>query len=103
MLDNNLVYGEPRSIVTPFMRSFLSTYMVSIRELDHSKVSFVYVKAMSNDHAYDVAKQIVEPKGYIVKDVTNPGDELYGLTSTEVSPYFGGKYLNTLPEPTHYA
>ena len=48
MLDNSLVYGEPRSVVTPFLKSFLSTYMIRIRKLDeHEDVSFVYVKALS--------------------------------------------------------
>ena len=103
MLDNNLVYGEPRSIVTPMLRSFMSTYMIRIRKLDeHEDVSYVYVKALSNDHAYTVAKMIVEPKGYIVKSVIEPGDELYGLTSGGVNPcYFGGKYLDHLPEPAY--
>ena len=103
MLDNSLVYGEPRSVVTPFLKSFLSTYMIRIRKLDeHEDVSFVYVKALSNDHAYEVAKAVVEPEGYIVKTVIEPGDELYGLTSGAVNPcYFGGKYIDHLPEPAY--
>ena len=104
MLDNNLVYGEPRSIVTPLLRSFMSTYMIGIRMrvADKSDLSFVYVKALSSDHAYTVAKMIVEPKGYIVKSVDRPGDELYGNEEGGMSaPYFGGKYINTLPEPAY--
>ena len=103
MLDNSLVYGEPRSVVTPFLKSFLSTYMIRIRKLDeHEYVSFVYVTALSNDHAYEVAKAVVEPEGYIVKTVIEPGDELYGLTSGAVNPcYFGGKYIDHLPEPAY--
>lgn len=103
MLDNNLVYGEPRSIVTPLLRSFMSTYMIRIRKLDvHNADSYVYVKALSNDHAYTVAKMIVEPEGYIVSGVVDPGDELYGLTGNSVnSCYFGGKYVDYLPEPAY--
>ena len=45
---------------------------------------------------------IVEPEGYIVKTVIEPGDELYGFTKGAVNPcYFGGKYLDYLPEPVY--
>jgi len=104
MLDNNLVYGEPRTVVTPLLRSFMSTYMVGIRKriADKSDLSYVYVKALSNDHAYEVASKIVSEKDWIVKSIDNPGEELYGLTEgARGAPYFGGKYLNTLPEPAY--
>lgn len=104
MLDNNLVYGEPRSIVTPFLRSFMSTYMIGIRKriADKSDLSFVYVKAFDSDHAYDVANKIVRERDWIVKSVDRPGDELYGDEEGGMpAPYFGGKYINTLPEPAY--
>jgi len=79
MLDNNLVYGEPRTVVTPLLRSFMSTYMVGIRKriADKSDLSYVYVKALSSDHAFEVADKIVREKDWIVKSIDNPGEELY--------------------------
>lgn len=103
-LENNLEYGEVRSPVTPLLKSFMSTYMVGIRKriADKSDLSYVYVKALSNDHAYEVASKIVAEKDWIVKSIDNPGEELYGLTEGATgAPYFGGKYLNYLPEPAY--
>jgi hypothetical protein len=105
MLDTNIVYGEPRSIVTAGLRSFMGTYMIGIRKrrANLSDCSFVYVKAMSKEHAFEVANKVVGEKDWIVKSVEAPGEELYGLTEGAIgAPYFGGKYLNYLPEPTHY-
>ena len=106
MLEANLEYGEVRPPVTPLLKSFMSTYMVGIRKriADKSDLSYVYVKALSSDHAFEVADKIVREKDWIVKSVEGPGEELYGDTegSTVNTPYFGGKYLNTLPEPISY-
>ena len=102
MLDNEIIYGEPRSIVTGMLKSMMNTYMVGIRKriADKSDLSFVYVKALSSDHAYEVAKKIVAEKDWIVKSIDNPGTDLFGDTEgARSAPYFGGKYLNTLPEP----
>lgn len=105
MLEANLVYGEGRPI-SPLLKSFMSSYMVGIRKrrANLSDCGYVYVKAMSKEHAFEVADKIVREKGWIVKSVEAPGSELYGDTegSTVNTPYFGGKYLNTLPEPISY-
>ena len=108
MLDNEIIYGEPRSVVTGMLRSMMNTYMIGVRkrEADCSHVNNFYVKALSVDHAFKVGNMIVGKKGYIVKDVISPGDELYGVEEEcgcgypeGRGGYFGGKYLNTLPEP----
>ena len=105
MLEGNLEYGEGRPI-SPLLKSFLKSYMVGIRQrrANLSDCGYVYVKAMSKEHAFEVADKIVREKGWIVKSVEAPGSELYGDTegSTVNTPYFGGKYLNTLPEPISY-
>lgn len=105
MLEANLVYGEGRPI-SPLLKSFMSSYMVGIRKrrANLSDCGYVYVKAMSKEHAFEVADKIVRKKDWIVKSVEAPGSELYGDTegSTVNTPYFGGKYLNTLPEPISY-
>jgi len=102
MLEANLEYGEVRSPVTPFLKSFMSTYCVGIRKriADKSDLSFVYIKALSEDQAFAEADKIVRKKDWIVKSIDKPGSELYGESTTIPTPYFGGKYLNTLPEPT---
>ena len=102
MLEGSLEYGEGRPI-SPLLKSFMSSYMVGIRQrkANLSDCGYVYVKAMSKEHAFEVADKIVREKDWIVKSVEGPGEELYGDTegSTVNTPYFGGKYLNTLPEP----
>ena len=80
MLDLNEVYGEPRSITLPFLRSFMNTYQVGIRnrEANSSAVRNMFVKAFSVEHAGEIAEGIVKPYDMIVKDVISPGSELYG-------------------------
>jgi hypothetical protein len=108
LLDNKIVYGEPRSVVMPGLRSFMKTYQIGVRkrEANCSHVENYFVKALSVDHAFEVGNMIVGKKGYIVKDVISPGDELYGVDEEcgcgypdGRGGYFDGKYLNTLPEP----
>lgn len=80
MLDLNEVYGEPRSITLPFLRSFMNTYQVGIRnrEANSSAVRNMFVKAFSVEHAAKIAEDIVKPYDMIVKDVISPGSEIYG-------------------------
>jgi|TARA_B110000438_G_C15684643_1_gene593958 hypothetical protein len=79
-LDNNLVYGEPRQVCTPFFSSFLGTYQIGYREpkAPINTCEYVYVKAMSKEHAFEVAHSL--PGERTVTSVEAPGEELYGLT-----------------------
>ena len=81
MLDLNSIYGEPNSIVTPFLRSFMATFQVGIRNrgAKSSALHNLMVVAMDREQAAEVAQDIIEPYDMIVKDVTAPGEELYGL------------------------
>jgi len=81
MLDLNSIYGEPNSIVTPFLRSFMGTFQVGIRNrgAKSSALHNLMVVAMDREQAAEVAQDIIEPYDMIVKDVTSPGEELYGL------------------------
>jgi hypothetical protein len=80
MLDLNEVYGEPRSITLPYLRSFMNTYQVGIRnrEANSSALRNMFVKAFSVEHADEIARKIIAPYDMIVKDVIRPGSELYG-------------------------
>jgi hypothetical protein len=86
MLNLNEVYGEPGSIVTPFLRSFMSTYQVGIRnrEANSSALHNLYVKAFGVEEAADIATKIVKPYDMIVKDVIRPGDEIYGVDESSI-------------------
>tara|TARA_B100000678_G_C18030679_1_gene430582 strand:- start:74 stop:391 length:318 start_codon:yes stop_codon:yes gene_type:complete len=80
MLDLNEVYGEPRSITLPFLRSFMSTYQVGIRNrvANSSALHNMFVKAFSVEHADEIARKLIKPYDMIVKDVIRPGSEIYG-------------------------
>ena len=80
MLDLNSTYGEPNSIVTPFLRSFMNKYQVGIRnrEANSSALHNLTGMAFDSDQAVDIAREVIEPYDMIVKDVIRPGDELYG-------------------------
>ena len=80
MLDLNEVYGEPRSITLPYLRSFMNTYQVGIRnrEANSSALRNMFVKAFDIEHADAIARKIIAPYDMIVKDVIRPGSELYG-------------------------
>jgi hypothetical protein len=81
MLDLNLTYGEPNTITLPFLRSFMSTYEVGIRnrEANSSSLRTMYVKAFSVDHADEIARGLIAPYDMIVKCVITPGSDIYGL------------------------
>ena len=80
MLDLNEVYGEPRSITLPYLRSFMQTFQVGIRnrEANSSALRNMFVKAFSIEHADAIAREIIAPYDMIVKDVIRPGSEIYG-------------------------
>ena len=81
MLDLNEVYGEPNTITLPYLRSFMSTYEVGIRnrEANSSSLRTMYVKAFSVDHADEIARGLIAPYDMIVKCVITPGSDIYGL------------------------
>ena len=79
MLDLTTTFSKPNSIVTPFLRSFMGTFQVGIRNAiaDSSAVHNMYVKAFDIEEAYDIAMEIIKPYDMIVKDIVAPGDEIY--------------------------
>ncbi len=88
MLDLNTTFSAPGSITTPYMRSFMSTFMVGIRNriANSSSQHFMYVKAMDSEEACGIASLLIKPYDMIVKSVTSPGDELYGNTEGDPDP-----------------
>lgn len=80
MLDLTTTFSRPRSIVGPFLRSFMPTFQVGIRNrvANSSALHNMFVKAFSVEDAMDIADKIVKPYDMIVKDVIRPGHELYG-------------------------
>lgn len=80
MLDLNTSFSAPGSITTPYLRSFMSTFMVGIRNrvANSSSVRNMYVKAFDRDEALGIASLLIRPYDMIVKDVVAPGDEIYG-------------------------
>ena len=80
MLDLNEVYGEPRSITLPYLRSFMQTFQVGIRNrvANSSALRNMFVKAFSIEHADAIAREIIAPYDMIVKDVIRPGSDIYG-------------------------
>ena len=80
MLDLTTTFSAPGSITTPYLRSFMSTFMVGIRNrvANSSSVRNMYVKAFDRDEALGIASLLIRPYDMIVKDVVSPGDEIYG-------------------------
>jgi hypothetical protein len=99
MLDKNEVYSMPGSVVTKTVRSFMKTFMISIRKLDATCycVQNFYVRALSSESAFDVGVALVGPYGYVVDEVINPGSDSYGTEST--CSCAGG---NTINDKTSY-
>ena len=59
----------------------MGTFQVGIRNrtAKSSALHNLMVVAMDREQAAEVAQDIIEPYDMIVKDVTAPGEELYGL------------------------
>jgi len=70
MLDLNSIYGEPNSIVTPFLRSFMGTFQVGIRNrgAKSSALHNLMVVALDREQAAEVAQNHltskVDPKSF---------------------------------------
>ena len=81
MLHLNSTYGEPNSIVTPFLRSFMNKYQVGIRnrEAKSSALHNLTVIAFDAAQAVDIARDVIEPYDMIPLDVSSPGEDTYGL------------------------
>jgi len=88
MLDLNTTFSAPGSITTPYMRSFMSTFCVGIRNrlANSSSVHNMYVKAFSSEEAIGIASLLIKPYDMIVKSVVAPGDEIYGLDEGDPDP-----------------
>ena len=81
MLDLSTTFSAPGSITTPYLRSFMSTFCVGIRnrEAVSSAIHNMYVKAMDRDEAVGIASLLIRPYDMIVKFVDAPGSEVYGI------------------------
>ena len=88
MLDLNTTFSAPGSITTPYLRSFMSTFCVGIRNrvANSSSIHNMYVKAMDRDEAVGIASLLIKPYDMIVKDVIVPGEELYGICEGGADP-----------------
>jgi len=89
MLDLKSIYGRPNTVVLPFLRSFMNTFQVGIRnrEANSSALHNIFVKAFDVEDAFAIADEVVKPYDMIVKDVIRPGHEIYGLDeSTDADP-----------------
>jgi len=81
MLDLSTSFSAPGSITTPFLRSFMSTFCVGIRnrEANSSSLHNMFVKAFDVEEAAGIASLLIKPYDMIVKDVIRPGHEIYGI------------------------
>ena len=61
MLDLSTTFSAPGSITTPYLRSFMSTFCVGIRnrEAVSSACRNMYVKAFSSEEAVGIASLLV--------------------------------------------
>lgn len=84
MLDKNKVYSMPGETITPMVKSYMKTFMISIRRVDSlcGCVKNFYVSALSAESALLVGDTLVNPSGYVVEDVVSPGAVGYGVEST---------------------
>ena len=59
----------------------MNTYQVGIRnrEAKSSALHNMMVVAVDSDRAAVIAQDIIDPYDMVVKSVTSPGDEAYGL------------------------
>ena len=81
MLNLSRTYIRNDVDVSPYLRSFMNTYQVGIRnrEAKSSALHKMVVVAVDSDRAAVIAQDIIDPYDMVVKSVTSPGDEAYGL------------------------
>ena len=100
MLDLSTSFSKPGSITTPYLRSFMSTFCVGIRnrEANSSACRNMYVKAFDSDEAFDIATLLVKPYDMIVKFVDAPGSETYGeedISDADPLPLLKSAFFST--------
>ena len=80
MLDLTTTFSAPGSITTPYMRSFMNTFCVGIRnrEAISSACRNMYVKALDSEEAMGIASLLVKPYDTKNMFVDAPGSETYG-------------------------
>ena len=80
MLDLNTTFSAPGVETTSYLRSFMQTFQVGIRnrEANSSAVRNMFVKAFDIEDAAGIASLLVRPYDMIVKDVIRPGSDIYG-------------------------
>ena len=81
MLDLTTTFSAPGTVVTPLLRSFMSTFQVGIRnrEANSSALRNMYVKAFDSEQAMGIASLLIAPYDMIVKDVLRNGEDGYGI------------------------
>jgi len=89
MLDLSRTYIRNDQPITPFLRSFMNTYQIGIRnrEAKSGALHSMMVVAIDEARAKVIAQDIIDPYDMLVKTVTAPGDEAYGLgTGVDADP-----------------
>jgi len=89
MLDLSRTYIRNDQPITPFLRSFMNTYQIGIRnrEAKSGALHSMMVVAIDEARAKVIAQDIIDPYDMLVKSVTAPGDEAYGLgTGVDADP-----------------
>ena len=88
MLDLTTSFSAPGSITTPYLRSFMSTFQVGIRNrvANSSALRNMFVKAFDVEQAAGIASLLIKPYDMIVKDVIRPGHEIYGVVEGDPDP-----------------
>jgi|TARA_B110000495_G_scaffold106716_1_gene92193 hypothetical protein len=70
--------------VTPYLSSFMSTFMVRYNNpLSDSHDRTTYVKAFDADEAFDIVTKAIKSDDMLVKNVIGPGDENFGIIDWE--------------------
>ncbi len=89
MLDLSRTYIRNDAPITPYLRSFMNTYQIGIRnrEAKSGALHNMMVVAIDAARAKIIAQDIIDPYDMLVKSVTAPGDEAYGLgTGVDADP-----------------
>ena len=103
MLDLTTSFSAPGSITTPYLRSFMSTFQVGIRNrvANSSALRNMFVKAFDVEQAAGIASLLIKPYDMIVKDVIRPGHEIYGEDDgydADPLPILKSEVFERLPE-----
>ncbi len=81
MLDLTTTFYAPGEVTSPLLRSFMTTFQVSIRNRDAVSPASrnMYVKAFDSEQATGIASLLIAPYDMTVTGVMSAGSEDYGL------------------------